>query len=283
MQPQSERQSYDLHCHSHYSDGALSPAELVQRAVAFGVTHLALTDHDSIAGLDVCRAAIAAQHLPLELINGVEITCSWQGFEIHLVALNFDASHPELLSLLAQQQQRRNERYQKMVAKLHKAGIAIAPPMAQSMTMPTRKHLADALLKEGWVSSFDNAFRRYLGKGQQAYVATEWASLAEAAACVNAAGGVCVIAHPHAYQMSNKWLRRLLEHAKAVDIAGVEVAIGVQAPGQREALATFAEEIGLYASAGSDFHYPGRWRELGKNLCLPERCVPIWQLWSQAN
>src|SRR5690554_477601 len=267
QQQSNEQVVYDLHCHSHYSDGTLSPTELVQRAATYGVTHLALTDHDSIAGIEPCRAAIAAQQLPLELINGVEITCSWQGFEIHLVALDFDPANQQLVSFLAQQQQRRNERYQAMVGKLHKAGIAIAPPLAQKVTMPTRKHLADALVEGGWVSSFESAFRRYLGKGQQAYIATEWASLAEAAQYVNAAGGVCVIAHPHAYQMSNKWLRRLLEHAKEVDIAGVEVAIGVQAPGQREALATFAEEIGLYASVGSDFHYPGRWRELGKNLC----------------
>ncbi|PHR66058.1 MAG: phosphatase [Idiomarina sp.] len=280
LQPASDvTPCYDLHCHSYYSDGALSPAELVQRACEQGVTHLAITDHDSVGGVAVAQAFIAQHQLPLKLIVGTEITCSWEGFEIHLVALNFNADAPSMEQLLAQQQQRRRDRYQAMVAKLHKAGIDVQPPMAQAMTMPTRKHLADAMVEGDWVSSFESAFRRYLGKGQQAYVATQWVNLADAVAAVTAAGGVTVIAHPHAYQLSNKWLRRLLTEAKQVGVTGVEVAIGTQSPGQREALATFAEEIGLAASVGSDFHYPARWRELGKNLCLPERCVPIWTLW----
>lgn len=270
---------YDLHCHSDFSDGALSPAELVARASVNGVTHLALTDHDSIAGLVPAQQAINTQSLPLQLVNGTEITCRWEQFEIHVVGLNFDPDAIELQQLLSAQQQRRRDRYQAMVGKLHQAGINIAPPLAQAMTMPTRKHLADALVNEGWVNSIETAFRRYLGKGQQAYVATAWATLEEAADAVKAAGGVTVIAHPHAYQLSNKWLRRLLNEAKLAGIDGVEVAIGAQAPGDREALATFADDIGLLASAGSDFHLPGRWRELGKNLCLPERCVPIWSQW----
>lgn len=270
---------YDLHCHSNFSDGTLSPAELVSRAVENGVTHLALTDHDSVAGLEAAQTAIAQQKMPLQLINGTEVTCRWEQFEIHVVGLNFDRNAQSVQQLLNAQQAKRRQRYQAMVDKLHKAGITIQPPLAQEMTMPTRKHLADALVNEGWVSSFETAFRRYLGKGQLAYVATEWATLADAAAAIKAAGGVSVIAHPHAYQLSNKWLRRLLNEAKIDGIDGVEVAIGAQAPGDREALATFAEDIGLLASAGSDFHLPGRWRELGKNLCLPERCVPIWSQW----
>jgi len=280
LQPASNATTrYDLHCHSYYSDGALSPAELVQRACEQGVTHLALTDHDSVGGVSEAQAFIEQHQLPIKLIVGTEITCSWEGFEIHLVALNFNADAPSMKQLLSQQQQCRRDRYQAMVAKLHKAGIDVQPSMTQAMTMPTRKHLADALVDGGWVSSFETAFRRYLGKGQQAYVATQWVTLADAVTAVAAAGGVTVIAHPHAYQLSNKWLRRLLNHAKDVGVTGVEVAIGTQSPGQREALATFAEEIGLAASVGSDFHYPARWRELGKNLCLPERCVPIWTLW----
>lgn len=270
---------YDLHCHSNFSDGTLSPAELVSRAVENGVTHLALTDHDSVAGLEAAQTAIAQQKMPLQLINGTEVTCRWEQFEIHVVGLNFDRNAQSVQQLLNAQQAKRRQRYQAMVDKLHKAGITIQPPLAQEMTMPTRKHLADALVNEGWVSSFETAFRRYLGKGQLAYVATEWATLADAAAAIKAAGGVSVIAHPHAYKLSNKWLRRLLNEAKIDGIDGVEVAIGAQAPGDREALATFAEDIGLLASAGSDFHLPGRWRELGKNLCLPERCVPIWSQW----
>lgn len=273
---------YDLHCHSHYSDGELAPEELVARASACGVTHLALTDHDTTAGIAAAQAAIQAQQLPLQLIPGVEITCRWQGFEIHLVGLNLDVDHPALEALLQQQQSKRQQRYEAMLAKLHKAGIEVTPPLAAQLTMPTRKHLADALVAQGWVKDIESAFRRYLGKGQQAYVATEWSSLAEAITAVQAAGGKAVIAHPHAYQLSNKWLRRLLRESKEWGVDGVEVAISQQRPGDRLALATMAEEIGLEASAGSDFHGPRPWRELGKNLCLPSNTVPIWSTWISA-
>lgn len=273
---------YDLHCHSHFSDGELSPADLVERAVVKGVTHLALTDHDTVAGLEVASAHISAQQLPLELISGVEITCQWQGFEIHIVGLNFAADHPALVGLLTEQQQLRRHRYEQMLAKLHKAGLEVAPPLAAELTMPTRKHLAEALVEQGFVKDFESAFQRFLGKGQQAYVRTEWVSIERAIAALQAAGGCAVLAHPHAYRLSNKWLRRLLTEAKAWGLDGVEVAISQQRPGDRLALATMAQDVGLKASVGSDFHGPRPWRELGKNLCLPPALVPIWQHWTPA-
>ncbi len=270
---------YDLHCHSHFSDGALSPTELVQRAHENAVTHLALTDHDTMAGIAEAQAAVANNQLPLQIVPGVEITCRWQQHEIHLMGLNVQADSPELQELLAQQQQKRRDRYAGMCAKLNRAGINVQPPLAEALTMPTRKHLADALVAGEWVTSFEMAFRRYLAKGQQAYVQAEWVSLEAAIATIKAAGGTAVLAHPHAYKLSNKWLRRLLHEAKEQGLDGLEVAIGAQSPGNRLALATFAQEIGLLASSGSDFHAPGRWRELGKNLCLPEGCMPIWTQW----
>ncbi|RUO60549.1 PHP domain-containing protein [Pseudidiomarina insulisalsae] len=272
---------YDLHCHSHFSDGELAPEALVLRAAAVGVSHLAITDHDTVAGIGNARQAIEEHQLALTLIAGVEITCAWQGFEIHLVGLNMDPEHPALVALLAHQQQMRQQRYEQMLAKLHKAGIEVEPPLAADLTMPTRKHLAQALLDQGWVKDIDTAFRRYLGKGQQAYVATAWSSLEAAIAAVHAAGGSAVLAHPHAYQMSNKWLRRLFTDCKSWGLDGVEVAISQQSPGQRLALATMAKDIGLAASAGSDFHGPRPWRELGKNLCLPPDTVPIWRSWDK--
>lgn len=270
---------YDLHCHSNFSDGALSPADLVARAAERGVTHLALTDHDTTAGLAPAMQAIAEQQLDLQLIPGVEITCRWEDFEIHLVALHFDPNADQLQALLNQQQQQRLTRFEQMLAKLHKAGLNVELPAFSPQQMPTRKHLADALVEQQWVSSFDAVFRRYLGKGQLAYVRGNWVTLEDAIETVAAVGGVSVIAHPHAYQLSNKWLRRLLQEAKDAGVTGMEVAVGQQSPGQREALATFAKELGLSASAGSDFHYPSNWRDLGKNIVLPEACVPIWQHW----
>ncbi len=276
-------QVYDLHCHTNLSDGALSPAELVQRAAHFGVQQLAITDHDTIAALAPAQAAIAEQQLALQLITGVELTCRWQNHEIHLVALNFDPEHTDLVQLLEQQQQQRRDRYAAMVARLDYLGLAITPPAVQQLTMPTRKHLADALVEQGKVSSVEAAFQRYLGAGKLAYIKAQWVELEQAIAVVKAAGGYSIIAHPHAYQLSNKWLRRLFSEGKDAGLDGIEVAIGAQAPGQREALALMANDLNLAASVGSDFHAPLRWRELGKNLCLPPSCVPIWTQWSANN
>src|SRR5690606_10168794 len=122
--------------------------------------------------------------------------------EIHLVALNFDPDHDGLVALLAQQQQQRRDRYAAMVARLEYLGLAITPPAVQQLTMPTRKHLADALVEQGKVSSVEAAFQRYLGAGKLAYIKAQWVELEQAITVVKAAGGSSVIAHPHAYQLS---------------------------------------------------------------------------------
>lgn len=270
---------YDLHCHTTCSDGALSPADLVQRATQYGVDYLAITDHDSIDSWRPAQQAVADHQLPLQLICGVEITCRWHQHEIHLLGLNIDPDNAVLQSLLAAQQQLRRDRFAGMLDKLLAAGIDIRPELGTIDGMPTRKHIADALLAKGVIKDFGEAFKRYIGAGQFAYVKADWCDLATAIAAVKAAGGNAVLAHPHAYQLSNKWLRRLLEEAQAEGMDGLEVAVGQQPLGQRSALAEFAADYQLYASVGSDFHAPKPWRELGKNLCLPESCVPIWSLW----
>ena len=114
-----------------------------------------------------------------------------------------------------------------------------------------------------------------------AYVTPQWCDIPEAIEAIHKAGGQAVLAHPHAYKMSNKWLRRLLVEGKEWGLDGMEVSLSQQSPGHRDALAKMSLEYGLKASQGSDFHYPGNWRELGKNLCLPADCVPIWEHWSQ--
>jgi len=274
---------YDLHCHTTQSDGALTPTELVRRAHEKGVDVLAITDHDSMAAVAEAEHVIASDGLALQLVTGVEITCRWQQHEIHLLGLNLDPSAPELVALLSAQQQKRQQRFTQMLAKLANAGIDVQQECAGIEGMPTRKHIADAMLNKGVITSFDAAFRRMIGKGQFAYVQAEWCALEDAIAVINAAGGDAIIAHPHAYQLSNKWLRKLFTQAKDAGVSGLEVAIGQQSPGDRAALAGFAKDYELYASAGSDFHAPKPWRELGKNLCLPDGCVPIWSKWQQQN
>lgn len=271
---------YDLHCHSTHSDGSLSVSELLHRACEQKVEMLALTDHDSINGLAEGRDVIEQNDLPLTLINGVEISCEWHQFEIHLVGLNFDAENEVLNRLLEAQQHRRKERFHAILEKLFQRGIRVTEAECLTEGMPTRKHIADAMVKKGIVNKVQQAFDRYIGKGSSAYVKPGWCSIPEAIEAIHAAGGSTVLAHPHGYKLSNKWLRRLLVDAKENGLDGMEVSLCQQTAGHREALAAMSQEYGLLASQGSDFHHPGHWRELGKNLCLPAHCVPIWTHWS---
>lgn len=269
----------DLHCHSTHSDGSLTIPELVQRALAKQVDMLAITDHDTVSGSLQAATYIAENDLPINLINGVEVSCQWHAFEIHIVGLNFNPSNNRITALLQQQQQARADRFEKILAKLAQRGILLQRQECAFSGMPTRKHIADALLNRGYVERPQQAFDRFIGKGQSAYVKAQWCSIEEAIAAIHAAGGVAVLAHPHAYKLSNKWLRKLCVEAKEWGLDALEVSISQQPMGQRNALAEFAADYQLQASQGSDFHHPHGWRDLGKNLCLPDQCVPIWANW----
>ncbi|SHH36781.1 RNase RNM [Ferrimonas marina] len=267
----------DLHCHTKASDGTLTPELLVGRALNQQVDLLAITDHDTTAGLAPARAA--AEGSSLTLINGVEISTRWESFEIHVVGLDFDPDHPGLQALLAQQAQRRTERAEAIAAKLSKRRIEGTLEEAMALAgngCIGRSHFARVLLQRGIVSASQQAFDRYLGRGQSAYVPNQWCSIAEAVAAIQAAGGLAVLAHPGKYQLSNKWLRRLL--AEFVEAGGeaMEAIHCQQNPQQRQFLLALAKEYRLLISAGSDFHFPGRWVELGRGLHRPEEPAGVW-------
>lgn len=270
---------YDLHTHTSHSDGQLSPQELLHRAIERGVDVLAITDHDTVSGSRDAADYLQQNNLPLTLIGGVEISCQWHAFEIHIVGLNVDTDNELLQQLLQQQQQAREQRFSDILLKLSKRGVPLSREECQIEGMPTRKHIADALVKKGVVERPQQAFDRYIGKGNSAYVKAHWCDIETAVKAIHAAGGDAVLAHPHAYQLSNKWLRKLCQEAKGWGLDAMEVSISQQPEGQRKALAEFASDYHLKASQGSDFHHPNGWRDLGKNLCLPEQCVPIWSAW----
>ncbi|MCK3655650.1 phosphatase [Pasteurellaceae bacterium Macca] len=271
---------YDLHSHSTASDGVLSPSALLERAVEKGVSVLALTDHDTVAG--IAEARQRAETLPITFISGVEISILWEGKSIHLAALNIDETHPEMLALMARQKILRDERAAKIGEKLAKAGIPNAYEGAKALATGevTRAHYARFLVAEGYVRDDEHAFKRYLGMGKSAYVKPMWCSLEEAIDVTHQAGGVICVAHPLRYKMTARWVRRLIEDFKKAGGDGMEVAGCNQTPDQRQLLARWATEFDLYASAGSDFHYPAGWVELGKGLTLPTSVKPIWTCFS---
>ena len=272
----------DLHSHTNCSDGALTPQELIERAVNFQIDVLAITDHDTVSGLVSAKQTILEKNIPLTLIDGIEISTQWQGFEIHIVGLNIAPEHQALTTLILQQQQRREDRATAMGVKLAKCGFDDVYTDAKAMAGEgsiTRAHFARVLLQRGVVSKMQAAFDKYIGKGQRAYVNPNWCSIEDAVAAIHAAGGVAVMAHPIRYDLSTKWLRRLIVDFKAAQGDGLEVVLPQMNKEQRKLMLSFCLEYNLHASMGSDFHQPSRWSDLGRNLVMPEQANAIWQLW----
>ena len=273
---------YDLHTHTIASDGYLTPSELIQRAVEKEVSVLAITDHDTTAGLQEAHQYINEQNLSLQLINGVEISTAWQGFDIHIVGLNIDPMNPVLVERLADQKQRRQQRALNIAEKLEK--VRIPQPLAGTMAIAagaelTRAHFARYLLEIGQVNSLEKAFTKYLAKGRSAYVAPCWCTIEEAVQAIHAAGGKAILAHPTRYDLSAKWLRRLIVDFKEMNGDGLEVSLSQQSIAQRQQMARYTVEYELLASAGSDFHRACMWLDIGRNIWLPEDVKPVWLYW----
>lgn len=269
----------DLHCHSSASDGALSPTEVVEFAISRHLKVLALTDHDTIDGIPQAQAA--ADQAGLQLIPGIEISTSWRNFQIHVVGLFMDPLHDKLQELLARQRQKRDERAVEIGAKLERLGFADALARTKEQAAPgaaiTRGNYARFIVSTGACQTSDEAFNKYLKRGRPAYVNTQWGSVAAAVETVAAAGGVAVLAHPRRYVMTNTKLRELIADFKAAGGEALEVASAQQRPADRDYLAQLCGRFDLFASAGSDFHQAGVWRDLGFNLQLPANCTPLWQ------
>jgi predicted metal-dependent phosphoesterase TrpH len=274
------QEKFDLHCHSTASDGALSPKEVVQRAKQQGVTSLALTDHDTINGQK--EAAEAALSNNINYIPGIELSTTWENKCFHIVGLNIDPNNIALVTGIEKLQQLRTERAKKIALKLEKRRIPNAYESvikAANGGMITRSHFADFLLSQHYVSTKQEAFDRYLGKGKTAFVSTIWADLPDAIDWINQSGGVAVVAHPLRYKLTASWLRRFLSSFKEMGGQGIEVVTGRSSPDEIRRAMQYANQNELYASVGSDFHTPdNKWVELGRLAPLPESIQPVWKL-----
>jgi predicted metal-dependent phosphoesterase TrpH len=269
----------DLHTHSNCSDGSLRPADLVARAAAAGIDVLALTDHDTVAGLE--EAEHGAGIHGLRLVPGAEISATWRAQSIHVLGLWIDPASPLLRSSLNAQQDRRRVRMRKICARLEKLGLPGAELLAaveSSPGVPTRAHLANALVAGGHVARADEAFRKYLGSGKSANVAAEWPALEAVVGWIRAAGGEAVLAHPTRYSLSAGARRRLLADFAAAGGAALEVVSGGNGAEHVDSLAVLAVKHGFMGSVGSDFHDPQlTWNPLGRSLKLPDCVTPVWR------
>lgn len=269
----------DLHSHSTCSDGLLSPAELVERAVLRGVDMLALTDHDELAGLAPARAAAA--QWGLRLIDGVEISVQWEETTLHIVGLNVDAGHVPLVEGLAAIRSGREQRAQRMADSLAAAGITGslegARRYAKNPELLSRSHFARYLVETGHARDTNAVFRNYLTPGKPGYVPHQWAALTDALGWITGSGGLAVLAHPGRYPLNQQQSERLLGEFVELGGAAVEVVTGSHTPDEFVIWARYAKRFGLRASAGSDFHGPGEgYRDIGNVPVLPAGCDPVW-------
>lgn len=278
----------DLHTHSMASDGSLAPAELLQLAQAKGVTVLAITDHDTMAGYFVARdwlASGAALAMTLTLIPGVEISTQWGRQDIHVLGLNIDPHNQRLAELLSTQQQVRAQRAAKIACKLEKLGMpGVQRYLNEHVAAGTqvgRPHIANGLVALGFVENDEQAFKKYLGNGKPADIRTDWAALPDVIGAINAADGIAVLAHPAKYKMTATRQRALLVDFVRAGGRGIELVSGAQMAETTKALARLAQQFDLLVSCGSDFHDPNsRWRSLGNLPAIPASCNVVWKEWS---
>ena len=270
----------DLHSHSRYSDGTLSPTALAQRAHANGVALWALTDHDETRGL--AEAAAAAAGLGMGFVNGVEVSVTFAGETVHIVGLGFDADDPALRAGLAHTRSGRTARAKAMGDSLAQVGVKGAYDGAlryvSNPDLVSRTHFARWLVETGVCSDTGSVFRRYLTDGKPGFVPHRWAGLGEAVRWITGAGGVAVIAHPGRYKLTVNEEFALFSEFKAHGGLGVEVLTGSHGSADTAKYTATALEFGLMASRGSDFHSPGESRtDLGRLPDLPGALTPVWQ------
>ncbi|UJF19825.1 PHP domain-containing protein [Vibrio sp. SS-MA-C1-2] len=274
---------FDLHSHTLASDGKFTSEELVLRAVEHRVSVLAITDHDSVAGLPSAREAIKKHNLPLHLIAGIEISTVWENKDIHVVGLNVDENNPILQSFIVEQAERRDQRAILMGERLARANIEGAYEGAKKLAGDgslTRSHFAQWLVEHGYANTMQNVFKKYLGRGKIGYVPPQWCSISEAIEIIHQVGGQAVLAHPHRYKLTPKWTKRLLNDFSQAGGDGMEVALPQQTQDNRRLLVQYSNDYNLLASQGSDFHYPSAWSDLGRNLWLPAGATAIWDDWN---
>jgi len=269
----------DLHSHSTASDGTLSPTQLVEKAAQAGVATLALTDHDSVAG--ILEAQQAADALGIGLVPGIELSVTWSKRSLHLVGLGIDIQHAGLTTALQQALEFRHRRAQEIGSKLEVAGIPNAYEGACTVAgsaLISRSHFAHFLVSKGHAKDIRQVFKRYMVRGKPGHVAGEWMPLAQGIELIHAAGGVAVLAHPARYNLSRTKLRGLFKELKVLGVDGIEVVSGSHSLEENKVMAQHALDFDFPASQGSDYHGPEKpWVQLGRMPPLHYRCTPIWE------
>lgn len=245
----------DLHVHSNASDGSFTPTEIVLEAERMGLTAFALTDHDTVDGVD--EAILAADSLNVEVIPGIELSCVWGEKEIHILGLFIDHHSRDLLEFLDSARTRRKNRNLEVLEALKKDGFAVTLSDltdGNEKTVITRAHFARALLKNGYVTSIDQAFKKYLSPGCPYYRKKEEITPEEAVAVLKASSAFPVLAHPCQYKFGWAALDELVSHLKDLGMKGLECYHSSNNQDESGKLRKLASRYELCPTGGSDFH-----------------------------
>ena len=269
----------DLHNHSYYSDGFLSPSEVVLLAKKEGCDVFALTDHDTTDGL--IEAQQQADSSDLKLIHGVEISAMWSNMTIHILGLDIDINNETLQKGLKQHQEFRQLRAEKMARGLGGAGVFGALEKVKLVAkkgMITRTHFAQMLVQEGVCKDMRSVFKRFLTEKKPGGVGGKWAEYDEVIGWIHAAGGKAVLAHPLRYRMTNTKVRRLLNHLSGAGLDGVEVVTGSSSSDEITLVSQWAKEFDLLSSIGSDYHgWPNQRVRIGHLQDMPQVNEMVWK------
>lgn len=250
-------QYVDLHCHSTASDGTFAPADVVRLAKDSGLVALALTDHDTVAGL--AEAAAAAREVGIEFLPGIEISCEVpRPATMHVLGYGVDPESPQLKELTSQLIAGRDDRNPRIIARLNELGIAITIEECEQQAggdVLGRPHIAAVLLRKGYVSSIKQAFDKYLGQGGGAYFDRDRPSPRRGLELIRQAGGLPVLAHPVQLRTDNDaQLERLVKDLADLGLAGLEIIHSDHDGAMVEKYSKLADRYGLLKTGGSDFH-----------------------------
>lgn len=245
----------DLHVHSNRSDGSLSPSDLVLEAKKKGLCAFALTDHDTVDGID--EALSTAKDSGIRLIPGIELSTEYEGKDIHIVGLLIDKEQPVFKEKLKKFVDSRTERNRKMCQRLTDAGLPLTYEELQEEfpdSVITRAHYAQILLKKGYIKSLKEAFDRYIGDRGPCFVPREKITPEDGVRLILNAKGIPILAHPLLYGMGEERLQCLIERLKDAGLVGMEAIYSTYTPSEEVQMRRLAEKNGLLPSGGSDFH-----------------------------
>lgn len=263
----------DLHTHTSYSDGTDTPAQLINKALAAGISIIGLTDHDSISGW---QEATDALRTGISLVPGAEISCQTpDGISVHILGLLFDSNNSELMNTLEKTRENRHGRMEKIIARINEAGIDITmddvlEQLSDGATLG-RPHLADALVKKGIVASRDEAFTQMLHNNSKYYVSHYSPTPEAAIKLIKAAGGVSVIAHPMASHRGRTISLETFGSIIQAGLDGIEVDHRDHSPDEKSQLIKLANESNLVMTGASDYHGNGKLNTLGEYTTKPEQ------------